>query len=218
MRKISYLFSFIAVLCTLLLNIISDTRSDWLVVRSPEVLHTIITVTYGLSQRCERQVTRIPGPNNGKLEYSDYECRKFPAKVKDHCEDENETFCAFWVSASYFEELAIWCAAASLCAIIFGVSTHSRRRRIWRAVAGLVLFHALFQAIAFGLITQTYRLSSFPTFEHARPGTAYVLNTISWVFDSIIVFAILVTGVSAERGHRWAAGNRAYQPLGQDAI
>jgi len=34
--------------------------------------------------------------------------------------------------------IAIGFSAVSLAAIIFGVTTHSRRRRIWRAVAGLV--------------------------------------------------------------------------------
>lgn len=112
--------------------------------QTPEVLRTKITITYGLSQRCERTLTSIPGRNNGKWEYSDYECRKFPAKVADGCEDENEGFCSAWISASFFDELAIWCAAASLVAILFGVSTHSRRRRIWRAVAGLVFLHGAY--------------------------------------------------------------------------
>jgi hypothetical protein len=113
-----------------------------LIVHSPEIFNTKITTTYGLSQRCEQQITRIPGPNGrGKFEYTDFECRNFPAKVADHCEQENEAFCAAWTSARYVVELAIWCSALSLCAIVFGVSTHSRRRRIWRAVAGLVLLH-----------------------------------------------------------------------------
>jgi hypothetical protein len=113
-------------------------------VQTPEILRTKITITYGLSQRCERTITNIPGRDNSKWEYTDYECRNFPAKVMDGCEDENEGFCSAWTSASYFEELAIWSAAASLVAILFGVSTHSRRRRIWRAVAGLVFLHGMY--------------------------------------------------------------------------
>ncbi|KAF5385914.1 hypothetical protein D9615_002548 [Tricholomella constricta] len=214
MRKTSYVVTFFAVALTLVLNILSNTGPDWLVVQTPEVLHTRFIITYGLSKRCERQVTRIPGPNNGKLEYTDYECRHFPLKVTDGCEKENEMFCDAWTSARYLEELAVWCAAASLCAIAFGVSTHSRRRRIWRAVAGLVLLHAAFQLAAFGTVTEMYRTSRFPTFEHARLGPAYFFNILSWLFSVFIGVAVITTGVFADKGHRWAAGNRPYRPIG----
>jgi len=192
---------------------VSDLRSDWLIVHSPEVFNTKITTTYGLFQRCEQQITTIPGPNKGKLEYTDFECRPFPAKVADNCEKENATFCAAWTSARYVVELAMWCSAVSLCAIVFGVSTHSRRRRIWRAVAGLVLLHAMFQFTAFTIVTEMYRSSRFPTFEQARPGVGYVCNTVSWVLSILIAFGVITTGISADEGHRWAAGNRAYRRI-----
>ncbi|RDB16948.1 hypothetical protein Hypma_002617 [Hypsizygus marmoreus] len=214
MRKLSYVATFFAVVFTLVLNILSDTRADWLVVHVPEVLHTKITITYGLGRRCERQVTRVPSPGGkGRLEYTDFECRSFPAKVTDHCEEENEVFCAAWTSARYIVELAVWCAAATLCAILFGVSTHSRRRRIWRVVAGLVLLHAIFQIVAFGIVTDLYRKASFPTFEQARMGPAYILNILSWISGVLIAGAVVTTGISADKGHRWAAGNRPYRPI-----
>lgn len=92
-------------------------------------------------QRCERTLVSIPGPSNGRLEYSDYQCRPFPLRVQDGCEKENRLSCAKWVSAQYFTELGIGFAAMALAALLIGVSTHSRRRRVWRAVAGLVLLH-----------------------------------------------------------------------------
>lgn len=93
-------------------------------------------------QRCERSSISIPAPGgNGRLEYSDYECRPFPLRVQDGCENENRLFCAEWVSAQYFTELGIGFASLALVALLIGVSTHSRRRRVWRAVAGLVLLH-----------------------------------------------------------------------------
>jgi hypothetical protein len=112
-----------------------------LVVHYNEILYTKITVTYGLTQRCELAITELPGssPDNGTITYRKYECRPFPNSVKDGCEKENKAFCAAWVTAGYLDEIAIGFAAVSLIAILFGVSTHSRRRRIWRAVAGLVL-------------------------------------------------------------------------------
>lgn len=93
-------------------------------------------------QRCDRSLVSIPGPSTGgRLEYSEYECRPFPLRVQDGCEDENRLSCAEWVSAQYFTELGIGFAAMALVTLLIGVSTHSRRRRVWRAVAGLLLLH-----------------------------------------------------------------------------
>ncbi|KAF9012318.1 hypothetical protein BDQ17DRAFT_1343674 [Cyathus striatus] len=216
MRKLSYVITFFAVAATLLFNVLSVYRPDWLVVNeSSDILHTRYTAEYGLSQLCELALTDIPG-GNGKVIYRSYECRGFPKRTTDKCEGENSSFCAAWISAGYLDEVAIGFAAVSLVSILFGVSTHSRRRRIWRAVAGLTLFQAVCQLITFSIITDTYRTSSYPAFEHARPGIAYVLNTLSWVFGFIITFGVVTTGISADRGRRWAAGNRAYQPIADD--
>lgn len=92
-------------------------------------------------QRCESSTISIPGPSKGRLEYADYECRQFPLRVQDKCEKENRLFCALWTSAQYFTELGIGFAGMGLVALVIGVSTHSRRRRVWRAVAGLVILH-----------------------------------------------------------------------------
>ena len=104
-----------------------------LVVYYREVPKTQVTITYGLYKRCEVIESEIPGVSQP------YECRQFPASVTDHCEKENTAFCAAWTSAGYLDQLSVGFGALSLMAILFGVSTHSRRRRIWRAVAGLVM-------------------------------------------------------------------------------
>ena len=96
------------------------------------------TITYGLSRLCLLKVTQ---PTNATSEYMDLECRPFPSKVLDDCEKENAQFCVAWKSARYCVVLAAWCASAVLCAIVFGVSTRSRRRRIWRVVVTLLLLH-----------------------------------------------------------------------------
>ncbi|GLB37067.1 hypothetical protein LshimejAT787_0401180 [Lyophyllum shimeji] len=232
MRKGSYIIAFFVVLIAFILvspavldllspadiiarqNILSQVRPDWLVVRSAEVLHTRIVILYGLSQRCERQITRIPGPNGGeRYVYTDFECRDFPMKVRDRCEQENASFCAAWSSARYLNELAVWCAAVTLVAIAFGVTTHSRRRRIWRVVAGLVLLHFAFQVAAFGIVTDMYRRNEYPTFEHARVGPAYIFNVLAWILSLLVGVAVITTGVAADKGHRWAAGRRPYHPI-----
>lgn len=77
-----------------------------------------------------------------------------------------------------------------------------------------------------------YLTSSYPSFERARPGEywlfinmwislifslslgiAYVLHTLCWIFSVLVTFGVLLTGISAGAGHRWAAGNRVYQPI-----
>ncbi|KAF8973280.1 hypothetical protein BDZ97DRAFT_675398 [Flammula alnicola] len=214
MRKTSYYVTFAVVAFILTLNILSSRRPDWLVVRYEEVLYTKVTVTYGLTQRCELTVSELPGgDDDGKITYRKYECRNFPASVTDGCEKENKVFCAAWTSAGYLDQMAIGFAAVSLVAILFGVSTHSRRRRIWTVIAGLVLLQATCQIATFGIITDLYRTSSYPSFERARPGVAYVVHTISWIFSILAALGVILTGISAAAGHRWAAGNRAYQPI-----
>ncbi|KAH9951519.1 hypothetical protein B0H21DRAFT_179084 [Amylocystis lapponica] len=214
MRKASYVVAFFAVVATVILNGLSATRPDWLVVNNPEIFHAKVTVQYGLTQRCERQVVVVPGlPDGSKLAYTDYKCRAFPNRVTDNCEKENKAFCMTWSTAGYFTELGVGSGIVACLALLFGVSTHSRRRRIWRAVAWLTALHVAFQIITFAVVTDLYRNSRYPTFEQARPGMAYVLNALSWVFGILVTIGIITTGVSANKGHRWAAGNRAYRPI-----
>jgi len=214
MRKTSYFVTFAFVALILVLNVLSVRRSDWLVVHYDEVLYTKITVTFGLYERCQLTVSEIPsGEGNGKISYKNYECRPFPGSVTDRCEKENRSFCGVWISAGYIYELAIGFASVSLIAILFGVTTHSRRRRIWRAVFGLLLFQAVCQISTFALVTDAYYNSKYLSFDRARPGIAYVLHTVSWILSIFVALSVLLTGLSADAGHRWAAGNRAYRPI-----
>ncbi|KAI6121707.1 hypothetical protein F5141DRAFT_1091767 [Pisolithus sp. B1] len=141
MRKTSYALTFIAVIPLLVFNILSARLPDWLVA-SHTVDDARVTVRYGLMERCERITFEEPGSSNAThSDYSDYECRRFPLREQDKCEKENKIFCAAWVSAQYCTELGIGFAATALVTLLFGVSTHSRRRRVWRAVAGLLVLH-----------------------------------------------------------------------------
>ena len=88
----------------------------------------------------------------------------------------------------------------------------------------------LSQIAAFSIVTHLYRTEMFPTFDRARPGAcvpifvvglaltldvglAYVLNIVSWILGVLVTAGVVTTGISANRGHRWAAGNRAYRPI-----
>ncbi|KAF4620318.1 hypothetical protein D9613_000682 [Agrocybe pediades] len=212
MRKTLYLVAFAATAIVLTINALSARRRDWLVVRYEEVLYTKVTVTYGLNQRCELSVFEIPSPgsDNGTISRRSYECRHFPASVSDRCEKENKAFCAAWTSAGYLDQIAIGFGAVSLVAILFGVSTHSRRRRIWSAVAGLLILQAAFQIVTFGIITEMYRSAAYPTFERARPGKLICILICVHCTHTV---GVILTGMSARAGHKWAAGNRAYHPI-----
>ncbi|KAK7472559.1 hypothetical protein VKT23_000674 [Stygiomarasmius scandens] len=205
MRKISYVLTFVAVAISLVFTILAARRNDWLVVKTPKVVDVQFIYRYGLNQVCELETY-------GSVQIV-HECRKFPSRVKDACEKENSGFCAAWTSAGYAMELSIGFAALSLFTILIGVSTGSRRRRIWKAIAGMVSLHATFGIVAFGVVTDVNRTGAYPSFEYAKPGVAYAFNTFSWIFSVIIAAAVVTTGISAERGHRWAAGNRAYHPI-----
>lgn len=132
----------------------------------------------------------MPGmPEGSNIEYSDYKCRPFPARVADACEEENRNFCVLWTTAGYLAELGAGFAVVSCLALVFGVSTRARRRRIWEAVAVLVAMHgkhycvclvggcasyshlaAISLIATFAIVTDTYSNATFPIFDRARPG------------------------------------------------
>ena len=85
--------------------------------------------------------------------------------------------------------MALGFGVISLATVLFGMTTHSRRRRTWGVVAGLVLLTSEFiplysiygiseivlhtascQIAAFTLVTDSYYKNAFQFFEHARPG------------------------------------------------
>ncbi|KAJ7188259.1 hypothetical protein C8R46DRAFT_979288 [Mycena filopes] len=207
MRTTSYAIAAVAVICTTVFTILSLTRIDWVVATyKSDVVNSSYQVKYGLTKVCERLEIGT--------KFEAFECRKFPSREEDKCDDQNRLFCAAWASAGYAVQIAIGFGALSLAAILVGVSTHSRRRRIWRVAAGLIVLHAAFQVAAFALIIDMYRTSRFPiTFENARLGPALAFNAVAWVFGVLTAISVISTGMAADRGKRWAAGNRAYQPI-----
>ncbi len=60
--------------------------------------------------------------------------------------------------------------------------------------------------IAFIIMSDLYRTSHLPDFDFAYPGERLLCR----VFNFLIVFGVIWTGKAADKGHRWAAGNRAY--------
>lgn len=138
---------------------------------------------FGLMERCERRIVWV-----GRDRWVDHTCRSFPMRIQDHCEAENRHFCTEWTSARYASELGIGFSAMALVALLIGLSTHSRRRRIWRAVASLVALHceleflfgevhgtdhrtAVFQLVTFALITDIYVKGRYTEFEKAGLST-----------------------------------------------
>jgi hypothetical protein len=102
-------------------------------------------------KRCERQVMRVPDPSSGsngdgdwQQVFTEWKCRDFPKSVSDRCEKENRLVCVEWTSAGYSAQLAVGFGFIALLALLIGVSTHSRRRRVWKAVAGLVTLNGAF--------------------------------------------------------------------------
>ena len=89
---------------------------------------------------------------------------------------------------------------------------------------------ALFSMIAFIIVTDLFRTSGIYDFAYTKfgmawhlyplvlhhliypstPGPAWFINLLSWHFNFIIVFGVIWTGKAADKGHKWAAGNRAY--------
>jgi hypothetical protein len=125
--------------CSPFYHCLIKSFDDRLVDPGREFLYSRFIVKYGLMQRCERQVVKVPdGSGDWQYVYTAFKCRDFPKSVSDHCEEENRLFCVGWTSAGYLALLAVGYGISALLALLVGVSTHSRRRRVWKAVAGLV--------------------------------------------------------------------------------
>jgi len=213
MRRTSYILTFLAVVVTLVFNILSSTKPEWLTATSKATAGSGFewkTITnFGLMERCS-YVEILSGTG---FEYNDYSCRPYPTAKEDGCDKENRTFCAFWHTAGYANYLAIMFAAAALLALPFGLTSQAMRRKVWKVAAGFVFLHAVFQIIAFAIITDLFRTSHNPYFRNAKPGAAYIFAVVSWVSAILITFFLVITGISAQEGHHWAAGRTAYTPI-----
>ena len=117
-----------------------------LVVKNPRIFDNVTRIEYGLNTLCEYRAINFPSPDGGTISYTRKDCRPFPMRVKDGCEKENKAFCMIWSTAGYFGELGIGFGIVSCLAILFGVTTHSRRRRIWKTASVLVSLHGAFMA------------------------------------------------------------------------
>ncbi|KAF8893344.1 hypothetical protein BD779DRAFT_1505702 [Infundibulicybe gibba] len=200
MRLLSYFLAFLAVTVTLTLNIVSTLRPEWIVVRYPEVIGTRITLSYGLLQLCELKVIRVNLPSSAEPHAS----HMHTSRGHEACDGAGKPFCMRWSTAGYAEMVAVGCAALALFSILLGVTTHSRRRRVWKAVAGFVFLHGVLQMIGFAVVTDVYRTER--RFEQGRPGIGYVMITVSWILDILVAGAVVIAGISADYGHEWARG------------
>lgn len=108
------------------------------------VFGTDVVVRCGLLERCEKQVLTFPAPGGGgKIDYTQFNCRPFPSRQPDKCEGDNRSFCTLWWTAGYSAELSVVFGTAAALGLVVGVTTGSRRRRVWRAVAILVALHGM---------------------------------------------------------------------------
>ncbi|KZT41431.1 hypothetical protein SISSUDRAFT_1059373 [Sistotremastrum suecicum HHB10207 ss-3] len=216
MRRVGYLFSFLAVVGALVLTVISQTEPHWLHVKTPSGLPATISVGYGLYQRCERQtMSDLPpwtSPKKGNGRYENYECHRFPGRSE--CDHDNGAFCALWDTAGYASQISLGFIVAALLALTVGGMTRERRRSQWKFVAALMFCHSVLQILTMSLVVHLWRTWDYPPFEYTNLSVSFYLNLASWAFSLVIVGALIITGIAADAGHKWAAGNRAYRPIG----
>lgn len=214
------MISLVGVFLSLTLTLISLALPFWLRVRSPVEVPSARSIDYGLYVRCESRATNLPSmylasPTSPRppweIEY-EYVCAPFPERSV--CKHLGESFCIFWSAAGYTPQLGIWfLSAALLVTTLANLSTRSRRRSAWKIVASLIGVHATFQITSMSLVISMHR--SFPSFfaRGAYFSVSLWLNIVSWILDILLVTGLVVTGLYAEKGHRWAAGRRPYHPI-----
>jgi len=207
MKASHYAATFLVVTLTLVLNILSFTRTEWFIA-TKQAAGSKLVFHYGLTQRCSQ--VHISTPTG--IEYNDYQCRPFPDREDDQCDD-NRYFCTMWKSAAYVNIFGIVFASAALASLMVGVLTQSLRRRTWKLVAGLVLLHGICQVFTFGVLTDLWRTTNSSPLNYAKLGDSYTMNTVSWILAIVAAFTVTATGIAAEQGHAWAAGGYSYSAI-----
>ncbi|KAJ7901834.1 hypothetical protein B0H14DRAFT_2668644 [Mycena olivaceomarginata] len=204
MRKTSYAITALAVICTTVFTILSLTRTDWVVAR-----YDVNALSY------EGQIRSLEGmPTSGARSPRGRHLGSKEPTAASSLPGIKTTAMRTAISVRHGQVPVMrlnWQLASVLyhwLAILVGVSTAARRRRVWRAVAGFIIFHSVAQLVAFILIVDLYRTARYPTFEDAKLGPALIFNAVAWIFGVITAVTVIITGTEADRGKRWAAGNR----------
>jgi len=205
------------------LSITSISLPYWLRSFAPNDLPDAQVVDYGLYRRCETRLIAEPyqirphllavndKPDGGLVPA--YVCTPFPPRSV--CRHDGESFCIAWWSAGYLSQIGLVLATLALFTLMLVVIVSSRagRRNAWKFISVLVGLHGVLQITAMGLVTgiHGFHLNHFA--RNTKFGISYWLNTTTWVLDMIVIAGLAVTGIYAEKGHRWAAGRRPYHPI-----
>ncbi|KAF8335902.1 uncharacterized protein EI90DRAFT_3014497 [Cantharellus anzutake] len=181
---------------------------------------------YGLYRRCETRLVvepyhaTDPKPSNSTISpplhnvmTAAYICTPFPPRSV--CEREGEGFCIAWSSAGYLSQLGLVLVMVALFTLMIVniVSSRARRRNAWRFVSFLVGLHATVQIVALGLVTGMSEKYAKYFSSGAHFNISYWFNVTTCVLDTFVIIGLVVTGIYAEKGHRWAAGRRPYHPI-----
>ncbi|KAF8305173.1 hypothetical protein DL93DRAFT_2089749 [Clavulina sp. PMI_390] len=208
MRKTPYMVSLVGLLVSITLTLISLSLPYWLYADNldePQLRY----VDYGLYARCERRW--VPSEPNGEL-FREYHCHPFPSKPM--CETNGQGFCIAWNTAGYSSQLSLVFAAGALVTItLANITTKKRRRTAWIIVSALIGLHGLFQILTTGLVIHLLHHSSRNFPPSTRYSTSFWIHILSWALDVVIASGLLITGIYARKGHRWAAGRRPYRPI-----
>lgn len=207
MRKAGYFISFLAVIASLALTIVSQALPNWLFVSTPKKWPARFEVSYGLYERCETDWLSLGG-NGG---YISHTCARFPSRTE--CENGNGQFCVLWSTAGYMSQLSSVFAVAAVVSIFAAALSRARRRKMWEIVATLIGLRAACQILAMSLIVHLWRTWDYPAFRNANLSSSFFINLASWILDVLISIGVAATGLAANAGHTWAAGGRAYRPI-----
>jgi len=195
-------------LISITLTLISLSLPYWLWAGASADVPAVRNVDYGLFQRCERRWVSSPPAGRRR----EYKCTTFPARSA--CDVDGQFFCIAWHTAGYTSQFSLVFAAAGLVTVtLANITTKKRRRRAWRIVSALVGAHGALQIVAMAIVVSL--LHHFPQyFAHGTTfSTSFILNIISWVIDLVLAAGLVITGIYAKKGHRWAAGRRPYRPI-----
>ncbi|GAA96406.1 uncharacterized protein L969DRAFT_89119 [Mixia osmundae IAM 14324] len=213
MKLTVYLVSFIVLISTVTLTIIGAAMPNWIKYTTPASSPFPYRTTYGLFAKCDSTPLT-----------DGWRCRSFPNRSKDcspssslslasddperalQSEDqvrirkrrsEGFGFCELWLTAGYVTSLSIVFGLGAILSIILVMfGGRKRRQEGWKVCSVMISLHAAFQILATAIIAQLYN-GDDRFWYGTKLGSSFVLTTISWSLDIVLVVAILAGGYIA---------------------
>ncbi|KAK4050214.1 hypothetical protein OIO90_005196 [Microbotryomycetes sp. JL221] len=115
-------------------------------------------------------------------------------RLGQNSDDDAWSFCDSWVTAGYAQQVALVFGLASvLASLIILLGGRQKRETGWKLISGLLTVEFILLIVSTSLIAHEYRMDD-RFYYGSKLGQGYILSTVAWSLDVVIVGVLLVVG------------------------